>query len=93
MEITSPLTTVFVYFAFFRTVLYCLSFLSFVYVLSTRYARLICIMEMKLYVIINQVVNTPYLTLSNLAPPIFSGWLSLQNVWYTGNYSVFYLKF
>lgn len=36
-------------------------------------------------------MSSPYLTASNLASPVFSGWLPFHKVWNTGNYSVFYI--
>ena len=64
MEITSPLITVFV-----------LLFISQDCTKSTKYMRLILIIGMKLCVTKNQLVNSSYLTPSNLASPIFSVWL------------------
>ena len=64
MEITSPLITGFV-----------LLFISQDCTKSTKYMRLILIIVMKLCVTKNQLVNSSYLTPSNLAFPIFSGWL------------------
>ena len=81
-RLQAPLTNVFV-----------LLFISQDCTQPTKYihVRLILIMGMKLCVTINQLVNSSYLTPSNLASPIFSGWLSFHKVWNTVNHSVFYM--